>query len=180
MTPTVIILLRNRLAAQGLSHWLGERYGAQALTPGSVAELEATPAADAQLFVTDPTTFVARLRYFLPRQARTIVLTHGTVDASDGPALVDASDTPRLTALLDQRLQPAPSVAGTAPKLLSWREIEVLRLVTQGRLNKEIASELGISINTVLTHRKNITSKLGIKSISGLTFYALMNGLTKP
>ena len=41
----------------------------------------------------------------------------------------------------------------------------------------KIADELNISFNTVLTHRKNITSKLGIKSASGLSVYALMNGL---
>ena len=60
---------------------------------------------------------------------------------------------------------------------LSQREVDVLRLVVAGKINKEIAAELGISINTVLTHRKNITSKLGIKSVSGLSFYALMNNL---
>ena len=41
----------------------------------------------------------------------------------------------------------------------------------------EIAEHLNISLNTVLTHRKNITAKLGIKTVSGLTFYAIMNGL---
>ena len=53
----------------------------------------------------------------------------------------------------------------------------MLRLIASGRMNKEIAQELSISINTVLTHRKNITTKLGIKSVSGLTFYAMMNGI---
>ncbi|MEG1905744.1 MAG: LuxR C-terminal-related transcriptional regulator, partial [Bacteroidales bacterium] len=61
---------------------------------------------------------------------------------------------------------------------LSSREIEVLKLITRGLINKEIADELCISLNTVLTHRKNITSKLGIKTVSGLTFYAMMNGYT--
>ena len=59
---------------------------------------------------------------------------------------------------------------------LSQREIEVLCLIAQGHLNKEIADKLNISINTVLSHRKNITSKLGIKSVSGLSVYAMMNG----
>ena len=59
---------------------------------------------------------------------------------------------------------------------LSPREIEVLQLIAQGFLNKEIADRLNISINTVLSHRKNITAKLGIKSVSGLSFYAMMNG----
>lgn len=65
----------------------------------------------------------------------------------------------------------------TAQNELSKREIEVLKLIVLGKLNKEIADELNISFNTVLTHRKNITSKLGIKSASGLSVYAMMNGL---
>jgi DNA-binding CsgD family transcriptional regulator len=43
-------------------------------------------------------------------------------------------------------------------------------------MNKEIADRLNISINTVLSHRKNLTAKLGIKTVSGLSFYAMMNG----
>ena len=64
----------------------------------------------------------------------------------------------------------------TGKEPLSIREIDVLKLVTKGKINKEIADELCISLNTVLSHRKNITSKLGIKTVSGLTFYAMMNG----
>lgn len=59
---------------------------------------------------------------------------------------------------------------------LSAREIEVLVLITKGFINKEIADKLNISLTTVITHRKNITEKLGIKSVSGLTIYAVMNG----
>ena len=59
---------------------------------------------------------------------------------------------------------------------LSAREIEVLKLLTKGLINKEIAEKLNISLTTVITHRKNITEKLGIKSVSGLTIYAVMNG----
>lgn len=64
--------------------------------------------------------------------------------------------------------------------VLSSREIEVLKEVALGYSNKEIADRLFISINTVITHRKNITEKLGIKTISGLTVYALMNKLINP
>lgn len=62
-------------------------------------------------------------------------------------------------------------------KQLSLREQEILRLVAQGNSNKLIAEKLFISIHTVITHRKHITEKLGIKSISGLTLYAAINNM---
>ena len=57
---------------------------------------------------------------------------------------------------------------------LSIREKEVLRLIALGHTNKSIADSLFISTHTVISHRKNITDKLGIKSIPGLTVYAIM------
>jgi len=61
--------------------------------------------------------------------------------------------------------------------VLSEREIDILREVASGFSNKKIADKLHISINTVITHRKNITEKLGIKTIAGLTVYALINNI---
>lgn len=66
--------------------------------------------------------------------------------------------------------------SSTQPSLTK-REIDVLRLLSQGLLNKEIADRLDISLHTVISHRKNITSKLGIKTVSGLTIYAMMHGV---
>ena len=60
---------------------------------------------------------------------------------------------------------------------LSAREKEVLVCVAKGMINKEIADQLHISIHTVITHRKNITRKTGIKTVAGLTVYALLNNL---
>jgi len=60
---------------------------------------------------------------------------------------------------------------------LTEREVEVVKLVALGKTNKEMAEQLFISIHTVISHRKNITEKLGIKSISGLTVYAILNNL---
>lgn len=60
---------------------------------------------------------------------------------------------------------------------LTNRETEILRLIVKGYLNKEIADKLNISHNTVLTHRKNIIAKTGIKTVSGLTFYCIRKGL---
>lgn len=56
---------------------------------------------------------------------------------------------------------------------LSSREIDVLIELVKGLSNKEIADKLNISTHTVISHRKNITSKTGIKSLSGLTIYAI-------
>lgn len=60
---------------------------------------------------------------------------------------------------------------------LTDREISVLRILAEGKSNKEIADQLNISINTVITHRKNISQKTGIKSVSGLTIYAVVQNL---
>lgn len=60
---------------------------------------------------------------------------------------------------------------------ISAREKNILKHIALGLTNKEIADQLFISIHTVVTHRKNITHKLGIKSVSGLTVYAILNNL---
>lgn len=60
---------------------------------------------------------------------------------------------------------------------LSSREKEILICVAKGMLNKEIADLYNISIYTVITHRKNITRKTGIRTVAGLTVYALLNNL---
>jgi len=60
---------------------------------------------------------------------------------------------------------------------LSAREKEILVCVAKGMLNKEIADACNLSIHTVITHRKNITRKTGIKTVAGLTVYALLNNL---
>lgn len=60
---------------------------------------------------------------------------------------------------------------------LSDREREVLIELSKGQTNKEIAEKLHISVHTVITHRKNIIKKTGIKSVAGLTVYAMLNNL---
>jgi DNA-binding NarL/FixJ family response regulator len=60
---------------------------------------------------------------------------------------------------------------------LSEREKTILTEVVLGLTNQEIADKLFLSIHTVTTHRKNLTNKLGIKTVSGLTVYALINKL---
>lgn len=60
---------------------------------------------------------------------------------------------------------------------LTLRELEILKLVAKGNSSKDIAKQLYISLHTVITHRKNICRKLGIKTPSGLTLYAMLNNI---
>ena len=66
---------------------------------------------------------------------------------------------------------------GQDPDALSDREKDVIISLVQGMSNKEIADHLFISVNTVITHRRNIARKLQIHSPAGLTIYAIVNGL---
>ena len=90
----------------------------------------------------------------------------------------ESSSTTRalLHQLLSREIRPENN-SSVIRQPLTKRETEVLRLLTQGLLNKEIADQLGISLHTVISHRKNIISKLGIKTVSGLTIYAMMHGI---
>lgn len=80
-----------------------------------------------------------------------------------------------------QKLKSAMEENAQAPKSdlneLSGRERDILAAVAKGLTNKEIADEFNISVYTVISHRRNISQKLGINSISGLTVYAIMNKL---
>ncbi len=62
---------------------------------------------------------------------------------------------------------------------LSKREKSILKMVAKGHTTKEIAEKFFLSAHTVITHRKNITAKLGIKTISGLTVYAILNNIIR-
>jgi len=80
-------------------------------------------------------------------------------------------------------LSPAPAEAGRRPGRgarvagLSERELEVLRLVAQGRTNREIAETLVLSEKTVARHLTNIFAKTGVENRAGAAAYALRHGL---
>ena len=100
---------------------------------------------------------------------------HSRIRRRAGEKHIETSPTCSPRRLSGKRYAPHASDA-PHQEILSAREIEVLVLITKGLINKEIADKLNISLTTVITHRKNITEKLGIKSVSGLTIYAVMNG----
>ncbi|MBQ3652941.1 MAG: response regulator transcription factor [Synergistaceae bacterium] len=81
-----------------------------------------------------------------------------------------------LTILLDDYMRLLEEEKKSAPCQLSEREIEVLRLIAEGKNTKEIASDLMISKNTVDAHRRHIMDKTGCTSIAGLIRYAIREG----
>ena len=95
--------------------------------------------------------------------------------------IIHITDTPDSFIGLINKLNDDSSshASNNGQEQLSERELEVLKLVISGLSNKEIADKLFISIHTVISHRKNISQKTGIKSQAGLTIYAISNKLIK-
>ena len=93
--------------------------------------------------------------------------------------IIELNDAPqRIQSTLNQvenTLQSDDDESDTDP--LSDREKEVLVCLSKGLKNNEIADTLNISVHTVITHRKNIVRKTGIKSVAALTVYAILNNL---
>lgn len=77
-------------------------------------------------------------------------------------------------------LRRLPETNSTAYCLLTPRECEVLQLLAEGKSTKQIASLLHVNIKTVQSHRRHIMEKLDIHSTSGLTKYAIREGLVSP
>lgn len=130
------------------------------------------------LLITTPNVIVKHIDYFLPLRSKTIVLTKGCVENRDSFRCVSVnSDVERYIETFIEALEYNTNRFGS--NKLSNREIEVLVELASGKTQKEIADCLCISLTTVISHRKNISAKLGIRSISGLALYAAINGYIK-
>ena len=79
--------------------------------------------------------------------------------------------------VVDPQLQRDQTLKGERDTALTARELEVLQHIVAGKSNKEIASELDLSVNTVSVHRANIMDRLGIHKTAELVVYAIRNGL---
>jgi DNA-binding NarL/FixJ family response regulator len=79
--------------------------------------------------------------------------------------------------VLDPQVQRSETLKGERESALTTRELEVLQHIVAGKSNKEIASELNLSVNTVSVHRANIMDRLGIHKTAELVVYAIRNGL---
>ena len=79
--------------------------------------------------------------------------------------------------VLDPQVERVESLKGERSAGLTSRELEVLQLIAMGKSNKEIASDLNLSVNTVAVHRANIMNALGLHKTAELVVYAIRNGL---
>ena len=189
MKPRVAIVDAYALACIGLKHMLQEVMPFMEVeTFGSLAALEANgPDAFFHYFV-ETNIVVSNMAFFAARRHKTIVLSpsvNPTAQLAGFHTLCThqpESGFVRQLLMLEQHAhghgQNLPPVEKRADdRTLTEREVEVLALVVKGMINKEIADALNISTTTVITHRKNIQEKLGIKSVSALTIYAVMHGI---
>ena len=93
---------------------------------------------------------------------------------------INITDAPeKIIGSITEKLDKEHHADTGASEPLSTRELDVLRLLVQGLMNKEIADKLNISVHTVVSHRKNITQKTGIKTLAGLTIFALSNKIVE-
>ncbi len=202
MSPRLAIIAGNTLAALGLASLLeelmprGEVFIYSSL--GEMAEKTGAShnAADdpfVHYFITAD-TLLNHARFFLPRRTKTIVLVQGVEAASlpDGFIQIDVG-LPREQLLrslmtLHQRAHgthgvrphaaPPHTVGGGSGNVaLTRRETDVLRLLVRGFSNKETAGALGVGLTTVITHRNNLTAKLGTRSLAALTIFAVSHGI---
>lgn len=181
--PEIAIIEQNTLAALGLQTILEE------LIPNAVIRIfssfgqltDDTPDMYVHYFVSSQIYF-AHTSFFMERRPKTIVLSNGEQPSLYGVLTLNYSLSRNLLVKSIIQLRnyghknDHPNDMQAAEHDLSPREIEVLILLTKGYINKEIANKLHIGLTTVITHRKNITEKLGIKSVSGLAVYAIMHG----
>jgi DNA-binding NarL/FixJ family response regulator len=112
---------------------------------------------------------------------------HQALDAgARGYILKNAVDMELVTAIrrvaageivLDPQVSRTTTLKGERNSRLTMRELEVLQLIVSGKSNKEIATELDLSANTVAVHRANIMDALGIHKTAELVVYAIRSGL---
>jgi DNA-binding NarL/FixJ family response regulator len=195
MEKEIAIIDNNSLARIGLANLLEEIIPEFTIrTFGSFAELMAdTPDMFVHYFVSIQ-IYLEHTAFFLRKKFQTVVLCNAETQAQLSGVLslnINQNEQHLVKSILllhqhgHHKGHPQGHPAGMLPAArsqmppqndLTMREIEVLSLVARGFINKEIADKLHISLTTVITHRKNITEKLGIKTVSGLTIYAVMRG----
>ena len=186
--PKIAIIDANTLATLGLKQMLQNVMPIMTVdTYGSFTELEANHPEQYFHYFVAMNVVLEHKSFFLEQRRKTIVLTLSldtNSQLSEFHSLcinVPESQLVRSILALEQHAhghgQNLPAMPKVLQqKILSDREIEVMSLIVQGFINKEIADKLNIGLSTVITHRKNIMDKLGLRSVSALTIYAVTHG----
>lgn len=163
------------LQVLGIRSLLQSRDDVVLLGVSNFQELKTAPES-IDAFIVSAEQLVGKLDFFMTRKERTAVMFDHPVELPSPLLSVWSGAEEGILADLLARLLSACRSSACSDSL-SRRELDVLRLLAKGKTNKEIADMLCISVNTATTHRKNISAKLGIRSVSGLSLYALMNGI---
>ena len=187
--PCVAIVDSNTFACIGLKDMLQNVMPIMDVdTFRSFAELEANRPEHYFHYFVSVNVVLEHKAFFVSHKKKTIVLSHIAEPSvlSEGfhNICVSLSERHLLKALLslehyahaEGRNLPAEGKSEFHHCVLSAREIEVMSLIVKGFINKEIADKLNIGISTVITHRKNVMTKLNLKSVASLTAYAVMHG----
>ncbi len=186
-TLEIAIIDPNTLAALGLRTILEEMLPETVVRAFSsyAALMDDTPDMYAHYFVSSHIYF-EHTAFFLERRPKTIVLTTGEVSLPVPTLDISLPQDVLVARIVNLRqhghehhTHPASDASAPITNALSPREAEVLTLVARGLMNKEIADRLHIGLTTVISHRRNISAKLGIRSASGLAIYAVMHGLVE-
>jgi len=113
---------------------------------------------------------------FLLKQTSSHELAAGIREVQKGRTFFTAALSRRLKGRDPKPLEPAGQLAKRRNRLSS-RETEVLQLIAEGKPNKQVAAELGVSFKTVDKHRQHLMAKLNIHDVAGLTRYAVSAGI---
>ena len=173
---STVIIAKDTLRALGMKYLLESMFDMKSAVFNDYADGKLPDDVDRyDLIIVDETLCLSNLDYLIPKKNRTIILADHDMAGHSWQYVNSNADENRFIESLASIIKKLRRV-NSGQDGLSAREIDVLKLVATGLTNKEIADRLNISINTVLSHRKNISAKLGIKSVSGLSVYAMMNG----
>lgn len=200
MHPKISIVIADTLSRIGLAEIIRKMMpGVEIVSFSSFDELDESEERDAFFhYFVSAKIVLSGAAFFLRNQHKTIVLVHGDEGKllPSGFHLLNVlqseADLVRSIWTMAERSHGrhgAPPAAVREAKGSRWqihpepktdltpRECEVLKWIVNGLINKQIAEKMGVSLATVITHRNNLTDKIGTRSVAALTMYAISHGL---
>lgn len=184
--PNSLCCMAMRTILSDIAPFMGATHGVEIATYNSAKDMQEDNPHATFLYFVAYEVFEQNLELFEPLARRCIVLTEGK--QNNIPAIFRTVDMQcpereliKAFLMIHNAAHHAHGIAlHSKPEeveLLSQREKDVLSLIVKGYINKEIADMLNISTPTVIFHRRNISEKIGSKSVGRLTIYAVMNGI---